>query len=466
MINPTSVGKLWLKQAAYWGLLPAVLWPLFALGYPLLYQDTVAYIYGGFVDRLNGMWFEIRSPLYAYFLLLTTSGISLYLIAIIQALLALYVVKKVFEGLLLGIKKRIFIIAIAGTISTLPWYVCLITPDIFSGFIPLLLFGLLEVQGTSLATAALLGISIAMHNTNVVLYPFLLVTAIPLYRKTTLPLKKWVQLVVVGLAAALLLMSFTWARTGRFALNEFGVGTFLVNRWINDRVMQPFLEQLCALPNPLIACRHLEEFENTQVDGFWTNSFYINEHGGFKAAQDELRWLTVTFVRHKTFVALKNAFENACRQFITFGVPLWAFSATDSLWQYEQIFSIYRFDESFFAASLIHDDNVRNKIYSLMNIELVIQYCLVCLAIALSCLLPKLRCTGEQRLFYICFMFYLYNIVLCAAISGPFERFSGRVGWALFVASLTVAIRSLSIWRNGPGVDAKGQRITTKPYNN
>jgi len=440
----------WLKQAAFWSCLPVVLWPLFVLGYPLLYQDTVAYIHGGFVDRLHGMWFEIRSPLYAYWLFASTAGFSLYSVAVLQGLLALYVVKKACDVLSLGLAWRLVVVVLACTLSTLPWYASFITPDIFSGFVSLLLFGLLEAPGISLAATVLLGVSVAMHNTNIVLYPAVLATAWLLYRKAGVPLGKWLCLGLAGLAAALLVMSCTFARSGRLALNEFGVGTFLVNRWINDRVMLPFLEQLCTLPNPLVACRHLEEFRHTQVDGFWTDSFYIHEHGGFKAAQDELRWLTQTFIRHHPGLVARNALENAGRQFAVFGVPLWAFAASDGSWQYGRIFSVFRFDEPYFAASRIHDAAWRDRLYALMDVELLALYAVALPALILSSL-PGLVGGAQRRLFRLCLLYYLYNVVLCGAVSGPFERFTGRVGWALYLASLFVVIRAWDVWRLDSG---------------
>lgn len=447
----------WLKQTVFWSCLPVVLWPVFALGYPLLYQDTVAYIHGGFVDRLHGMWFEIRSPLYAYFLLASTAGFSLYIVAVLQGLLALYVVKRACDVLSLGLAWRLAVVVLACAFSTLPWYASFVTPDLFSGFVPLLLFGLLEAPGCSLAATVLLGVSVAMHNTNIVIYPMALATAWLLYRKADVPLGKWLRLGLAGLAAALLVMSCTFARSGRLALNEFGVGTFLVNRWINDRVMLPFLEQLCALPNPLVACRHLEEFRHTQVDGFWTDSFYIHEHGGFKAAQDELRWLTQTFIRHRPGLAARNALENAGRQFAAFGVPLWSFAASDGSWQYDQIFSVFRFDEPFFAASRVHDPAWRERIYALMDVELAALYVVALAALILSCF-PGLVGEAERRLFRLCLLYYLYNVLLCGAVSGPFERFTGRVGWALFLAGLFVAIRALAAGLAGQGRGRFGLR--------
>ena len=124
---------------------------------------------------------------------------------------------------------------------------------------------------------------------------------------------------------------------------------------------------------------------------------------------------------------------------------------------------MFRFDEPYFAASRIHDAAWRDRLYALMEVELLALYAVTLSALILSSL-PGLVGGAQRRLFRLCLLYYLYNVLLCGAVSGPFERFTGRVGWALFLASLFVVIRVLAPWRPGKGRGRFGTMMASRSF--
>jgi hypothetical protein len=115
-------------------LLAAAMWN----GFPLIFYDTGAYMLQSFGDK----FVPERSPVFSIFILMGGGGISLWLVALLQTLMASFVMVQTARMLAPRITLPVvLLIGAALTLLTgLPWYAGQIEPDIFTPLVVLCLY--------------------------------------------------------------------------------------------------------------------------------------------------------------------------------------------------------------------------------------------------------------------------------------------------------------------------------------
>ena len=147
----------------------ALLWVALFNGYPIVFSDTASYLLTG--DMLIALW-PFRSPGYSLFTKLTSLGISAWLVVGVQAIIVVYVLDKTCEYLL-GNERRyrdiclLASVSILAALTSLPWLVSQLMPDVFAGLVFLSSFLLAfndQLPARSrISLAAILMISTAVH---------------------------------------------------------------------------------------------------------------------------------------------------------------------------------------------------------------------------------------------------------------------------------------------------------------
>src|ERR1700693_2371246 len=138
-------------------------------GYPTVFSDTGGYL-------LTGKYFvalaPFRAPGYAIFTRLTSMGISAWFTIVVQAAMVVYVLYETCDYLIEGERKFADLYFLASVcvltaLTSLPWLVSLLMPDVFAGLLFLSAFLLAFAEELKpiqrIVLAAIFTISIAAH---------------------------------------------------------------------------------------------------------------------------------------------------------------------------------------------------------------------------------------------------------------------------------------------------------------
>jgi hypothetical protein len=430
--------------------IPTLLFPAFLLGYPIVYQDTIAYVHGGFIDLINGMNFDVRSPFYSYFLRLTSFDQSVWSAVAVQAALACAALRMAFQsaaGSRSAALNWAFVLTVS-LFSTLPWFACLLTPDIFTGVIPLFLFVLLTGEGLAAKAFIPLILSGIMHNSHI---PIMLLSTALLAPCLAVLDKRLAARLLRGAAAILLMAAALSAagfiRTGKARMSETGAAVFLANRWFADGILQPYLRQRCMEGASFTACAHLDGLPVREEELLWGDTPYMRALGGFSQAKPELSRICAQFALDHPGQVLASAWNNSIRQLLLVGVPLWSFDSSSDGWRHALFFGIFPKDRASFEASMIHSEEARMAVDAFLSATNPIAALAALAALAAMSGLGAWRRPGAV-LFLVCVAWHLSNVFVCASLSGPFQRFAGRTSWCVLAASLAV-LAGLFIHRAG-----------------
>lgn len=142
-----------------------VVLPAIYNGFPLLYSDS-----GNYIDHAFSLIPSVDRPIgYSYFIRSVTWLASIWPIAFFQGLIGSWLIFLLLRVFLPAkILVRTFLIAsiILGCFSSLGWYASFVTPDIFTSYIPLVIFLLLFAElklFTRIFLYFLLAFIISMH---------------------------------------------------------------------------------------------------------------------------------------------------------------------------------------------------------------------------------------------------------------------------------------------------------------
>ena len=138
-------------------------------GYPTVYPDTGSYLFtGAFLIALP----PFRSPGYSIFIRLTSLGASAWFTIAAQAIIVVFVLYETCKHLIGGGSKfrdhcLLAIACVLAALTSLPWEISLLMPDVFAPMIFLSVYLLAFAGGLRLAErialAAILAISVASH---------------------------------------------------------------------------------------------------------------------------------------------------------------------------------------------------------------------------------------------------------------------------------------------------------------
>jgi hypothetical protein len=300
----------------------ALLAPALWNGFPLIYADTGGYLLRPFAGAL-----ELgRSALYGAFL---AAGIRLefWPNVLVQAGLASWIIALTLRTHVDGVRPVIVLVAMLGLagLTSLPWTVSLLMPDIF---VPLaaLAFHLLAFRPKELRTIEIVGLcalaafAIASHMSILGMGLGLLLAyavIVPLATRFDLPRPR------LAFAAAALCAGIALALTsnaiigGRFAFTPGGPN-FLFGRLVQDGVVSRYLDRVCPDPT-LRLCAYRDELPMPADDWMWSPDSPFNKLGSWQEFTPEAERIIVGTVLTDPGAHMVTALRAALLQLVNVG---------------------------------------------------------------------------------------------------------------------------------------------------
>ncbi|MBZ5644394.1 MAG: hypothetical protein LAO19_16685 [Acidobacteriia bacterium] len=438
--TPTSqsvgIEPLALIRSLLFGVMSACVLLSVALfnGYPTVYPDTGSYLFtGAFLIALP----PFRSPGYSIFIRLTSLGASAWLTIATQAIIVVFVLYETCKHLIGGGSKfrdhcLLAIACVLAALTSLPWEVSLLMPDVFAAVIFLSVY-LLVFDGRlrlaeRIALAAILAISVAAHMSLLPIAAlFIAMLAIPRlagWRPRGAPaastMLAWllVPILAAGLSTAALNRSMGLG----FKLSPSG-NQFFLGRLFGDGLTADYLRANCP-KKPFVACRYLNDLPTSPEQFlFWHPLLHEMDPNGVEIAQI-VRGTLAAY----PFRFLASSIHQTLRQLVKFQtgqeIRDLALNAPNS--NAEIIGQVFPRDVQAFSNSRL----IRGRLVSLSSAVAAIDTIVVWLSAAACLILArKRRDVKLNRFFYAAIAFLAINAAICATLAGAYDRYQSRVAW-------------------------------------
>lgn len=219
-------------------------------GYPIHDWDTHAYIHFGFLDPTSCI---DRSPVYGFFIRLTSLWTSLWFTVFCQCLIVSYLLIRYARLLSPGLQRNNLIIAFVAIITSftsVSWFCDVLSPHIFSGMLLLtILLYFFDKKAPILHRGIyifILALTISVHNSHflIVVCLSLLLLVYALIKKYKVLLKKTLVLILLSLLFYFS-MSITNYYNGRGFVFSPASQLFIVARLATDGVLKRYLDDNC-----------------------------------------------------------------------------------------------------------------------------------------------------------------------------------------------------------------------------
>lgn len=423
--------RLFIAALAICGLISVALYN----GYPTVFSDTGGYL-------LTGKFFvalpPFRAPGYAIFSNLTSLGLSAWYIIAVQAAMAVYVLYEACIFLVGGDRKFADLCFLAGicamvALTSLPWLVSLVMPDVFAAVLFLCAF--LLAFNTELhvlrriALAAIFAISVAAHSSLFPIALFFVVTVLVLRYFSNSPLTGILTRSVLGwLLIPVIAAGFVTAELNR----EMGLGfelspsrsAFMLARLFGDGLASDFLHDSCP-QSRFVSCRYLSHLPASQEHFLFWDPLYPEL---LKGRQDEMEKIVRgTILAYPFRFAISSAKETLLQlTTLRTGDEIRSFGAKE--WNGGVIPRVFPGDWQAFVNSREYHD----RLIPLANTAATIDTAVFWLSFAICLLLARTgRFERVNAFFYSTIAFLLINATICATFAGVYDRYQSRVAWMI-----------------------------------
>lgn len=412
-----------------------LLWPALYNGYPTVFSDTGGYL-------LTGKFFlalaPFRAPGYAVFTKFASLGISAWPTVVAQAIMVVYVLRRTCDYLIDGDRKFASLwflasVCVLAALTSLPWTVSLLMPDVFAGVLFLSAFLLafdddLRTRQQA-ALAAIFAISAAAHSSLLPIAALFVVAVLILRHLTRTPRSlSSASPALAWLLVPVLLAGFCTADLNR----QMGLGfrlspsknLFLLARLFGDGLAADFLRENCP-KRPFISCQYLSELPRTQEQ-------FLFEHPLFdeliKGHQDEMGRIVRGTLLAYPLRFLKSSANETLLQLsaLRTGDEIRSYGARE--WNGEVIPRVFPADSQAFENA----KQFRGHLTPLADASASVDTIAFWLSIATSLLLAGTGRFGRMNLFFYSALAYLLiNASICATFAGVYDRYQGRVAWIM-----------------------------------
>jgi hypothetical protein len=454
--------RLFIGALAVCGLISVALYN----GYPTVFSDTGGYL-------LTGKFFvalaPFRAPGYAIFTALTSLGISAWYIVAAQAAMVVYVLYEACLFLVDGDRKFADLCFLASVcalvaLTSLPWLVSLVMPDVFAAVLFLCAF-LLTFSGElsvarQIALAAIFAVSAAAHSS---LPPIaiLFVAALLILRQfrnsqaPEFPAKSALAWLLVPILAA----GFLTAELNR----EMGLGfvtspsrnAFLLARLFGDGLSADFLHDNCP-QSRLISCRYLSHLPASQEHFLFWDPLYPELRNGH---QDEMEKIVRGTIQAYPLRFAIDSAKDTLLQLVNFrtGDEIRSFGARE--WNNGVIPRVFPSDWQAFMNSREYHD----RLLPLANGAAVLDTTVFWASLAICLLMAGSGRFERVNLFFYSALAYLViNAAVCATFAGVYDRYQNRVAWMIpFCLSAYIAcyVRNWKPWAAIEEVEIEAEEL-------
>ena len=401
-----------------------LLWPAFWNGYPLVFSDTGTYLSQA-IEHYIG-W--DRPIFYSLFLLPLHLTLTTWPAIAVQALLVAHVLHLVRRTLLPDTSVW-WLLPLAGAmtlVSSLPWFVSQLMPDIFTGVLVLVL-ALLIFAPEHLSRRERIWLMvfatfmIAAHQSHVLLALALLAVLLPLRGAMALQGVAPLALAVVAL------LSVNVIAFGRASLSPFG-NVFLLARVIYDGPGADVLRRDCPAVGWRL-CASVDRLPAGADDFLWRDDGPVAQSGGAKLVSREADAIIAAALRAEPGRELLAFARNAARQLTLFatGDGLQAWPTTVTPW-IEREFP--RSEAAAYAASRQNAGMLEVPAWmQALHLATALAGIAACVALLLSA--PRRRMPGHLTAGFAAaaLLALLANAAITGGLSGPHDRYQSRIMW-------------------------------------
>jgi hypothetical protein len=403
-------------------------------GFPFVFPDTDGY--------LLGLHSTFRSVGYTIFNYIFDMRVSPWPGVVLQSLIVSWTIWQFASVLfdITGITSMLSLAVFLTLGTSLPWFVGWIMPDIFT---PLLIIALALLcfaqdklpRRSEIILVMLIGLALAFHQANLPvafwMFPALGLCALLGWRPSKHFLRGFVAS-GIGLALGVVASLTLSLVSGQVGLSRSG-SVFLLARMLGDGTAMSYLEQVCPR-QPFAVCAELNELksynslypERSLNDHFlWNGS--LEKLGGFRAEEAEASAIVHGTLLMYAPAQFRASVVNGWRQLLLFStgaqiVPLLYYPGVANVIRLR--FSPYVYDD------YRNSKQMRNNLdFSLINrVHTVV---VVASSFLLLGFLIVLAAKKQPR-FYAAIMVTTMvagNAFTLGALSGPSERYQGRVIW-------------------------------------
>ena len=426
-------------------------------GYPTVFSDTGGYLLTGkFLVALR----PFRAPGYALFTRFTSFGKSAWFTIAAQAVLVVYVLYETSIHLL-GRDRRfadVYFLASAcvlASLTSLPWLVSLLMPDVFAGVLFLAAF-LLAFAGDlrliqRIALALILMISVAAHSSLLPIAVLFVMAAIILkyFTRRTIEFPS-TKSILVWLLTPIITAGFLTAGLNR----QMGLGfslspsknAFLLARLFGDGLAADFLRENCPARH-FVSCRYLSRLPRTEEEFLFQSSLFPELLHGH---QDEMEKIVRgTILAYPARFVTSSAKQTMLQlTSLRTGDEIRTYGARQ--WNEKVIPRVFPGDlQAFLNARQYHD-----RLTHLADASAFVDTKIFWLSFA-SCLLfvRTDRFARVNLFFYSAIAFLVINASICATFAGVYDRYQGRVAWIIPFSLTAYAGSFARDWK--PWMDAE-----------
>jgi hypothetical protein len=403
-------------------------------GYPTVFSDTGGYLLTGkFLIALA----PFRAPGYAIFTRLTSMGISAWFTIVVQAAMVVYVLYETCDYLTEGDRKFADLYFLASVcvltaLTSLPWLVSLLMPDVFAGLLFLSAFLLAFAEELKpiqrIVLAAIFTISIAAHASLLPIAVLFVVAAVILRQMNRTPR----ALPSTRSVLVWLLVPIIASGLGTAALNRrMGLGfklspsrnSFLLARLFGDGLAADYLRKNCPKED-FISCEYLSELPQTQEEFLFEHPLYLE----LKGHDDEMEKIVRGTILAYPVRFIASSAKETLLQLATLrtGDEIRSYGARE--WNSNVIPLVFPGDFQAFT----NGREYRDRLTPLADDAAALDATVFWASVATCLLLARTGRFGRINLFFYSALAYLViNAAICATFAGVYARYQGRVAWIL-----------------------------------
>lgn len=469
-------------------MLVSLIWPAFVLNEPIVSPDTPAYFKAGklavtFIgeilgkshdrtkevlsDRLQAGSGELGNPVkqteswrgaaaylipsnavgvrsaYYGFFVRVLGNQTLWFIVIVQALVALYAVRRYLSAFSVVDFRLFFIVTVTlAAVSSLPWFVSYVMPDLFGGVLIILIGTLLLQPGSHsprsfLIDCPLIFFCLISHNANLLLAISLVVAIF--VATIAFNRQRWAKEVLlrngilVGLVLAAIVANslVSYVGFGKVSLTT-RAPPFLLARSIADGPGRLYLEDSCRHSNAkYYLCDHLEELSDNVIEFLWSpDGVYMS---ATPDQRETIRAEQLEIVRNaalaRPWLQLKSSLRNIWLNLTDINL---AAVRTDLQWQYD-------------GDPIETNDSSTMALIKYISTNLIYLSTVIAIGIILV-LAIWFGWSSVPEIVTFVFVALVLNAGITGVVSGSSSRYQARVVWLLPL----VAMGYIAIVRRRP----------------
>ena len=413
----------------------ALLWVALYNGYPTIFSDTGSYLLtGAFHIALA----PFRAPGYGAFTRLTSFGANAWFTIVAQAALVIYVLYETCGYLIGGQRKFVercllAAVCVLAALTSLPWLVSLLMPDVFAGIFFLCAFLLAYAGGLRrmqrILLASILMISVATHTS---LFPIaaLFLAAVAVLRFAARdargfpPIRSALAWLLVPVIAAGLWTASQNQKMGLGFRLSPSANAFLLGRLFSDGLARDFLDENCPKRH-FISCGYLSQLPRTEGEFLFRHPLYHDLKGNDREIDTIVRGTLVSYPRRFLLSSLRQTFL----QLASLRTGEETRSDAAQSWNSSAMLRVFPAELQAFRSSRQFRGR---RMLSLADAVSPVHTAIFWLSFAACLLLARTgRFARANTFLAAAILFLVTNAAVCGALSGVYDRYQSRVAWLI-----------------------------------